>query len=55
MLLLTKIGGGKPPFPTCKLTLVEWSGSPRANLKVGKGGLPPLEYRQGQRLSPKVG
>src|SRR5687767_11298538 len=43
-LTLAKVSGGKPPFPTCKLLVVEWDGSARANLQVGKGGLPPLSY-----------
>jgi hypothetical protein len=42
MLLLTKVGGGKPPFLTCKLVGAESFDSMNAYLQVGKGGLPPL-------------
>ena len=44
ILMLTKVSGGKPPFPTCKLELVESNNSARVNLQVGKGGLPPPSY-----------
>ena len=38
---MRKRGRGKPPFPTCKLEIVESNNSPHINLQVGKGGLPP--------------
>jgi hypothetical protein len=41
-LKLLTPSGGKPPFPTCELALVEWNHSRPEISQVGKGGLPPL-------------
>ena len=42
MLSITKVGGDKPPFPTCKLAHGESLDSTSLNLQAVKGGLPPL-------------
>jgi hypothetical protein len=66
-LNLTKLGGGKPPFPTCDLARDEYLDSTSNNLQVGKGWYPdeigcshvsgnggPMTYRPPQKSQGDV-